>query len=57
MFTNADQLTSSKMIELKKLIEEKKPLIAAVSEVKPKNSKERSMMDYEISGYSLHPVN
>ena len=49
MFTNAD-LTSSKMIELKKIIEGKKPLIVAVSEVEPKNCKERSMMDYEISG-------
>ena len=57
MFANADQLTSSKMIEVKKIIEGKNPLIVAVSEVKRKNSKERSMMDYEILGYSLHPVN
>ena len=57
IFTNADQLTSSKISELKKIIDEKKPLIVAVNEVKPKNSKERSMMDYEISGYSLHSVN
>ena len=45
------------MIELKKKMEEEKPLIVAVSEIKPKNCEERSMMDYEISGYSLHPVN
>ena len=57
MFTNADQLTSSKMIELKKIIEKEKPLIVAVSEVKPKIYKERVMMDYEIPGYSLHTVN
>ena len=57
MFTNADQLTSSKMIELKKIIEKEKPLIVAVSEVKPKIYKERSIMDYEIPGYSLHTVN
>jgi hypothetical protein len=57
MFTNADQLTSSKMIELRKNIEEEKPLIVAVCEVKPKNAKEHTVMDYEIPHYSLHPVN
>ena len=50
MFTNADQLTPSKMVELKKQIEIEKPLIVAVSEVK-------STMDYNIPGFSLHPVN
>ena len=57
LYTNADQLTSSKMTELKKLVERKKPLILAVCEVKPKNSGERSPKDYEIPNYSLHPIN
>ena len=57
LFTNADQLTSSKKIELQNYIEKEKPLIIGVSEVKPKNAKERVQPDYEIPGYSLHPVN
>lgn len=57
MFTNADQLNSSKMTELKKLIERNKPLIVAVCEVKPKNARERREKDYEIPNYTLHPVN
>ena len=57
MFTNADQLTSSKMSELLKLVKQKKPLVITVCEVKPKNAKERVLKDYEIPGYSLHPVN
>ena len=57
MFTNADQLNSSKMTEVKKMIERNKPLIVAVCEVKPKNDRERSEKDYEIPNYTLHPVN
>ena len=57
MFTNADQLTPSKMVELKKQIEIEKPLIVAVSEVKSKNYVDYSTMDYNIPGFSLHPVN
>ena len=45
------------MVELKKQIEIEKPLIVAVSEVKPKNSVDYSTMDYNIPGFSLHPVN
>ena len=47
------------MVELKRMIEIEKPLIGAVCEVKPKNTKgnSRMNMDYEIPGYSLHPVN
>ena len=37
MFTNADQMTPSKMGELKKLIEIEKPLIVAATELKQKN--------------------
>ena len=36
MFTNADQMTPSKIVELKKLIEIEKPLIVAVTELKQK---------------------
>ena len=54
MFTNADQLTNSKLTELKKLVERKKPLIIAISEVKPKNMSERTLKDYEIPNFSLY---
>ena len=57
LYTNADQLTTSKMTELKKLVERKKPMIIAVCEVKPKNSSQRSVKDYEIPNFTLHPVN
>ena len=53
MFTNADQMTPSKMVELKKQIETEKPLIVAVCEVKQKNPAESSVMDYDIPGYSI----
>ena len=55
LFTNADQLTTTKMTELRLRIQQEKPLIVAVCEVKPKNSQERH--DYDIPGFSLHPVN
>ena len=57
LFTNADQLTTSKMIELKSQIADKKPLLVAVSEVKHKKSNEWSTMDYDIPGYTLYSVN
>ena len=58
LFTNADQLTSSKMAELQAKVKEEKPLIIAVSEVKPKNpKKEYTIEDFAISGYSLHSIN
>ena len=57
LFTNADQLTTSKMIELKAQILENKPLLVAVSEVKHTNSNEWCNIDYDIPGYTLHPVN
>ena len=44
MFMNADQMTPSKMVELKKQIEMEKPLIVAVYEVKQKNPAESSEM-------------
>ena len=57
MFTNVDQLTSMKMAELRKHIQREKPLVVAISEMKPKNNKERTLRDYDIPGYSIHPVN
>ena len=58
LFTNADQLTGSKMCELITKINQDKPMIVAVSEVKMKHStKKRSLEDYQIPNYTLHPVN
>ena len=44
LFTNADQLTTSKMAELRTRIQQVKPMIVAISEVKPKNSRERHVL-------------
>jgi len=55
LYTNADQLTTSKMTELKSRIQHENPLIIAICEVKPKNSDK--IFDYTIPGYSLHTVN
>ena len=57
MYTNSNQLTTSKMTELQKKIEHEKPLIVAVCEVKPKNSNDRTTIDNEIPNYILHPIN
>ena len=57
MYTNADQLTPSKKMELIKRIELHKPLVVAVCEAKPKNSKEHSLLDYDIPNFTLHPTN
>ena len=58
LFTNADQLTKEKMSELRQRISTEKPLIVAISEVKPKtNSNNLTDQDYMIPGYTLHPIN
>ena len=57
MFTNADQLNHSKKNELENRIVTEKPMIIAVSEIKPKNGGEFSEADYKIDGYTLNPVN
>ena len=57
MFANADQLSQSKILELKENIVQQKPMIIAVCEVKPKNSKDRTLEDYKLPGFSLHEVN
>ena len=56
MFANADQLTSSKKVELMKRIEKEKPLVIAICEIKPKNIKERDIQDYTIPDYFIYPV-
>ena len=38
-------------------MEREKPLIVAVCEMEPKNSKQCEMLDYTNSDYSIHPVN
>ena len=45
LFTNADQFTHSKKNELQERIITDKPIIIAVSEVKPKNSKDMTEAD------------
>ena len=57
LFTNADQFTHSKKDELQQRILTEKPLVIAVSEVKIKNSKERSAEDYSIDGYTINQTN
>ena len=58
LFTNADQLNQGKMSELKQRIITEKPMVVAISEVKPKNSsKKLTRQDYVIPGYTLHPRN
>ena len=57
MYTNADQLTTSKKTELIKKIELHKPMIIAICEVKTKNPKDYNLLDDEIPNYSLHPMN
>ena len=46
-----------KFIELRNLIQTEKPLLVAVSEVKLKNSDERTVVDNNIPDFSLHPLN
>ena len=58
LFSNADQLTKEKMSELHQRIITEKPLIIAISEMKPKrNSKNMTDQDYAIPSYTLHPIN
>ena len=50
-------LTSTKIVELKNVIQIENPLLVAVSEVKLNNSGDRIMIDYEIPNYTLHSIN
>ena len=57
MFTNADQFIHSKKNELQNRIITEKPMIIAVSEVKPKNVGDLSQIDYNIEGDTINPFN
>ena len=57
MYTNADQFTTMNKSELSEFVEQNKPHIIAICEVKHKIPRERTELDYVIPGYSLHPVN
>ena len=57
MFTNADQLSPDKQVELVHYIKNEKPLLIAVTEIKPKHAKERDILDYTIQGYTINHVN
>ena len=54
MLTNADQITTTKKVELENLIAEEKPALIAVCEVKTKNGKQRELIEYEIIGFKLY---
>ena len=54
IYTNADVLTSAKLIELKNLIQENTPEIIAITEVKPKNfSRVLTPLEYQLQNYNL----
>ena len=57
LFTNADQLTSSKIIELKQLINQEKPSIVAVSEMKLKRKDDRTIQEYNLDNFTLYHCN
>ena len=57
LYTNADQLTQHKKLQLIEMIMQHKPLLVAVCEMKPKHGSERTIQDYNIPGYSIYPVN
>ena len=57
LFTNADQFTHAKKNELEQRIVTEKPMIVAVSEVKPKNGREMCKIDFSIDGYTINQVN
>ena len=55
LYTNADVLTASKMVELRMRVAIEKPHVIAINEVRPKNlNNERTDEDYIINGYTLH---
>ena len=58
MYSNADQLTKQKKIELIEVVSKEQPDIIAICEVKPKHSKkERLIQDYYMKGYELYETN
>ena len=58
MTTNADVLTTDKLLELKARLHEKSPYVMMIQEVKPKNfSRIRTKAEYEIQDYDLEWIN
>ena len=57
LYTNIDQMTKSKKLELTELVMQHKPLIIAICEMKPKKTSDRTLEDYNIPDYKLFPVN
>ena len=57
MYTNADQFTNSKREELLVNISKARPDIIAICEMRPKNGKERTEIDYKIPEFNMHSVN
>ena len=57
LYTNADQLTALKKIELEILVKTEKPHIVAICEVKPKNGSIRTIQDFSLQDYTTHHTN
>ena len=57
MYTNADQLTNSKLEELKLKARIQKPLIIAVCEVNSKHAGQKAQPEFDIPGYFPYHVN
>ena len=57
IYTNADQLTSSKKCELAQLILREEPHIIAITEIKPKNGSERKEQDFSFQNFSIFSTN
>ena len=57
MYTNADQLSTTKKHELIELVSREKPHIIAICEVNPKNGSERLIQDYIIEGFTIYSAN
>ena len=45
------------MVELKETVERKKPLIIVICEATPKNPSDTTPVDYEITNFTLYPIN
>ena len=58
VFSNVDVLKTYEMKELELIIEEERPDIVALSEVKPKNyDRIRTLAEYKIEGYNMEEIN
>ena len=56
MYTNIDQMTVNKMIELTKRVESERPLLVAITEVNLKVRRD-THVDINIPGYTPHRIN